>query len=88
MASTKAPVLTARSQRVGAKERERYERIAVSVMKQSLQAWKMDVCAPCGLFEYLDGLDAGRAAGAADAQLGAEAPVQLERAPGQTGRVL
>ena len=61
-AATLTPVLTARSQRVGAKERERYERIAVSVMKQSLQAWKMDVCAPCGLFEYLDGLDAGRAA--------------------------
>ena len=63
-AATLTPVLTARSQRVGAKERERYERIAVSVMKQSLQAWKMDVCAPCGLFEYLDGLDAGRAASA------------------------
>jgi 16S rRNA (uracil1498-N3)-methyltransferase len=66
-AATLTPVLTARSQRVGAKERERYERIAVSVMKQSLQAWKMDVCAPCGLFEYLDGLDAGRAASATSA---------------------
>jgi len=94
-AATLTPVLTARSRRVGPKDQARYERIAVSVMKQSLQAWKMDVCAPCGLFEYLDGVDAGgdgRAAGTTRVFVGAESAGGFGevlcacRAPGVDGR--
>ena len=53
------PLMTARSMRVGGKDRERYERLAVSVMKQSLQAWKMEVREACDLFEFLDGFGEG-----------------------------
>ncbi len=52
------PLVTERGREVGLRERHaRYERLAVSVMKQSLQGWKMEVRDALGLFDFVDGLD-------------------------------
>ena len=51
------PLVTARGRGEGGEGRyARYERLAISVMKQSLQGWKMEVGDVCGLSEFLGGL--------------------------------
>lgn len=47
------PLLTLRSPDMK-READRWERLAVSVMKQSLQPYKMEICAPCSLDVLLE----------------------------------
>ena len=47
------PLLTLRSPDMK-READRWERLAVSVMKQSLQPYKMEICAPCNLDVLLE----------------------------------
>lgn len=67
------PLVTARGREVGLRERHaRYERLAVSVMKQSLQGWKMEVGEAVGLFDFVDGLDVRGGGGKTLVFVGAE----------------
>ena len=67
------PLVTVRGREVGLRERHgRYERLAVSVMKQSLQGWKMEVGEAVGLFDFIDRLDLRGGGGAMQVFVGAE----------------
>jgi 16S rRNA (uracil1498-N3)-methyltransferase len=52
------PILTERSPDIK-REAERWERLTVSVMKQSLQPFKMEICAPCQLGVFLESQSLG-----------------------------